>query len=410
LVRSSRKGEALTEEEDASLGGLRTSYSLGCCNYIERKMAEANSADSNPPPVFRPPAGDSSQPPQFDPSQPNPPVFEPPKQFGSMPGPPVFDPMKPSNSPAPKFSMGSGLPSSPPVFEMPKFAMPSEAKGQSDPPGFDPPKFSASSDPKPMASPPAYMPAKAGLPAFQPPAAGQAGEPPMESGLSKQGFNFKPVFQPPPGIVFPAQQGEGPKFGAPQVEPAMKLPSQDPPKFSAPQDQGQAPVFKSPGGIVPVFNPMKPEGPKSPPQAVKPGLPSQSPWVASQAKPEEVKNLPKPGAGKFGFKTGPQPVDPPQKQTPMPLRDLGEMGKPRGIYEIIREKGCLRLEEPNEWDCPQCHYYNTIEFIQCEMCVFENKVLAGILTALEMPGKKREKNLMEKGVEKLGMAKSWLGF
>lgn len=369
-------------------------------------MAEAHPGDSNPPPVLNPPEADMSKPPQFDLPHSNPSAFEAPKQPNFMPGPPVFEPLKPSNSPPPKFAMASGLPSSPPVFEPPKLSMASDPKVQFNSPAFEPPKFSMPADPKVIASPPGYMPAKLGMPVFQPPPASQVGEPPMDAHLPKPGPSFKPVFQPPPGIVFPATQPvERPNPDAPPVESALKLPSQDPPKFGNLNPPGQVPIFK-PSSPVPGFSPMKPEGPISPPQAVKPGLPPQGPWIAP-SKSEESKLMPKPEPNRYAFKAGPSAADPPQRQTPSALRDLGDMGKPRGLLDLVREKSCLRLEEANEWECPQCHLYNSIDFIQCEACIFENKVLAGVLTALEMPGKKREKNRLEKTVDQ---AKSWLGW
>ncbi len=382
-------------------------------------MGDPNPAEGNlQPPIFNPPVADLSKPPQFDPSQPSPPAFEPPKQ-SNFSAAPNFQPFKPSefsdppkftmpagSAEPPKFSMRPGLPTNPPAFEPPKFAMPL-------------------SDSKPMGSPPAFQPQKVGLPVFNPPKsdmpgsqypelpAGQADAQPKEMQLPKQDFgqpgNFRPAFQPPPGIVFPmAQQAEGPKPGASQGDQVFKLPSQDPPKFSIPNSDSPVPLFK-PAIPVPGFSPMKPEGPRAPSQAVKPGAQVPSPWVSGSAKPEESKDASNPAATKFAFKSVPPAQSPPARPTAVPLRDLAELGRPKGLLDIVRDKTGLRVEDTNEWECSQCHLYNTIEFIQCDACGEENKVLAGVLTALEMPGKKREKNLMEKSVEKAKSLLSWIG-
>ena len=365
-------------------------------------MGEPNPAEGNfQPPIQSPPVADLPKPPQFNPSQLNPPDFEPPKSAA-----PNFQPFKSSElSDPPKFAMPSGS------AEPPKFAM----RSPTNPP-FEPPKFAMpSSDPKPIGSPPAFQPQKVGLPAFNPPKSDLSGSQypelpnaqPKEMQLPKQDSaqpgNFRPAFQPPPGIVFPmAQQAEGPKAGAPQGDQVFKLPSQDPPKFSAPNSESQVPLFK-PAVPVPGFSPMKADGPRAPSQAVKPGF--QPPF----AKPEESKDASSHAVPKFAFKSPPQAESPPVKPTAVPLRDLAELGRPKGLLDIVRDKTGLRQEDMNEWECSQCHLYNTIEFIQCETCAMENKVLAGILTALEMPGKKREKNLMEKSVEKAKSLLSWIG-
>lgn len=310
-----------------------------------------------------PPVADLPKPPQFEPGLPNPPVFEPPKLPSQMQGPPAFEP--------------------------PKFAIPSP---QTNPPQFNPPPFE---------------PPKMNLPPYVPPELrGSDSAPkvvPQKAGLP-QPMPFKPVFQPPPGVTFPIN--DSPKIGGPPAGfppsggPSGALPSQDPPQFQPVQkpnpaaSQGQSPAFKPATGMPSFIPPQKSQAPSE-----KPGLPVQSsPWIAAPSKPEENKDASKPA--KFAFKSG--------IQTPVQASHVTpEVSRPRGLLGLIRERACLRPEEPNEWECPACHLFNSIEFIQCETCMGENKVLAGVLQALEMPGKKREKGVVEKKVEQL---KSWIGW
>jgi len=231
------------------------------------------------------------------------------------------------------------------------------------------------------------------------------------SEMPKSDLAFEPGFVPPElrpmdslaKVIIPKQDLKSastfsPSAASPQFEsPKISVPV-SPQPISSPEAQ---PVFKKPANT----SPAKPVfGVRS---SVSSG---QSPWI-SASKPEESKEVSRASVPKYVFKSGPPPPSEAPKPQPkpqaVPLPGPEEANKPKTLLDEIREKACLRPEDPNEWECQACHLYNRVEFIQCETCAGENKVLAGVLIALGKPGQKREKGLVAKGVE---TAKSWLGW
>ena len=223
------------------------------------------------------------------------------------------------------------------------------------------------------------------------------------SELPKSGLAFEPGFVPPelrpmnslPKVItIPKQDLKSastfsPAAASPQFEsPKISVPV-SPQPISSPEAQ---PVFKKPANTSPA----------KPVFVVRPSASSvQSPWI-SASKPEESKEVSRASVPKYVIKSGPSPSfeapKPQPKPQAVPVPGPEEVNKPKTLLDEIREKACLRPETPNEWECPACHLYNRIEFIQCEACAGENKVLAGILVVLKKPGQKREK------------PKSWFGW
>lgn len=269
----------------------------------------------------------------------------------------------PQSSPSQEPFKLPGLPSVSPVFaDSPKPTYPLLTQ-----PSFEQPKLVA---------------LKPDEPAFVPPELQSVASLPMVVALPKQDLGSHNTF-------VPAQSSESPQSGGQKVsapaQPALSTEAQSPVLKKAANASPSKPVF----GVRSSF--------------------SQSPWV-SASKLEESKEVPKASPPKYVFKSGPQSSEAPKPQPrpqAVPLVVPEDANKPKTLLDEIRERSCLRSENPNEWECPACHLYNNVEFIQCETCGGENKVLAGVLVALEKPGKKRVKGLVEKGVDK---AKSWFGW
>ena len=334
-------------------------------SYIETKMASEDQAEVPNVPAPEDPAkiqsvpAENSAKPQFAP------VEDLPKPQ-SFPSPPVDDP--PSQAEAKQEP--SDLPRAPPVIEQLADSPKSGHSPAISPPKLPQPRFEIPKSTQPIFVPPELQSSSSAAP------------------LLKQGTAQ-------PSSYSPIQQS----FASLAVSPMERSKSEAPLAQESPKQpiaQLQSSVFKPP-----IFNPPKSAAFSPPKQGMKTGLSAQSPWV-SASRPEESKEVPKLTGSKYVFKPGPPPEVPkPEAVSPV---STAQADKPKTLLDEIRESACLRQENPNEWECAVCHLYNSVEFIQCEACLGENKVLDGILAALEKPRQKREKGLMEKSVER---AKSW---
>ena len=226
-------------------------------------------------------------------------------------------------------------------------------------------------------SPPPFAPS--GLPVGLP---GQSSTPPAN-------FSGPPIFKP---SLPPQSSGDGAKLGALDGPPRFSFQPIPPPQESDKKALFGPQVGLQPSGEVP----KPPVFPSSsmPPVPVGPPKNPANFAMSSQAAPskainEEKKSAPTPAFTPPIYQFNPSPS--------LPLQPARPMAEPK-LFKLLRDLANLKDDGEN-WACPKCTLESTLEFIQCEACGHVNEPLKGVLTALNSPGKMREKTLIEKGGE-----------